>query len=224
MSRTRFGAYVFPLEGCDAPPRIRRIGVYRERLLLTRAMDFLERAPRNLFFTGKGGVGKTSVACATAIALAARGRRVLLVSTDPASNLDAVETLALPPALVAAFDAAAPLARANFDVFPRSAKRGILAWIHTATKPETRRTRSVETVTLAAKNPRANPWRPQRVGGGPTRRGRRAPWVGQGARRNGDVRQRSTSSTRPDTTRSAPMTGHAIGCMRPSASNIWLPK
>jgi arsenite-transporting ATPase len=53
-------------------------------------MDFLERAPRHLFFTGKGGVGKTSVACATAIALADRGRRVLLVSTDPASNLDEV--------------------------------------------------------------------------------------------------------------------------------------
>jgi arsenite-transporting ATPase len=53
-------------------------------------MKFLERAPRNLFFTGKGGVGKTSVACATAIALAERGRRVLLVSTDPASNLDEV--------------------------------------------------------------------------------------------------------------------------------------
>lgn len=53
-------------------------------------MDFLERAPRNLFFTGKGGVGKTSVACATAVALAERGLRVLLVSTDPASNLDEV--------------------------------------------------------------------------------------------------------------------------------------
>ena len=53
-------------------------------------MQLLERAPRNLFFTGKGGVGKTSVACATAIALAERGRRVLLVSTDPASNLDEV--------------------------------------------------------------------------------------------------------------------------------------
>lgn len=53
-------------------------------------MDFLERAPRNLFFTGKGGVGKTSVACATAVTLAERGRRVLLVSTDPASNLDEV--------------------------------------------------------------------------------------------------------------------------------------
>ena len=43
-----------------------------------------------LFFTGKGGVGKTSSACATAIALAETGKRVLLVSTDPASNLDEV--------------------------------------------------------------------------------------------------------------------------------------
>ena len=42
---------------------------------------------RYLFFTGKGGVGKTSTACATAVALADRGSRVLLVSTDPASNL-----------------------------------------------------------------------------------------------------------------------------------------
>jgi arsenite-transporting ATPase len=41
-----------------------------------------------LFFTGKGGVGKTSLACATAVGLADRGRRVLIVSTDPASNLD----------------------------------------------------------------------------------------------------------------------------------------
>ena len=43
-----------------------------------------------LFFTGKGGVGKTSVASATALRLAAEGRSVLLVSTDPASNLDDV--------------------------------------------------------------------------------------------------------------------------------------
>ena len=40
-----------------------------------------------LFFTGKGGVGKTSLACATALKLADEGKRVLLVSTDPASNL-----------------------------------------------------------------------------------------------------------------------------------------
>lgn len=41
-----------------------------------------------LFFTGKGGVGKTSLSCAVALDLADRGKRVLLVSTDPASNLD----------------------------------------------------------------------------------------------------------------------------------------
>jgi arsenite-transporting ATPase len=53
-------------------------------------MRFLESPPRFLFFTGKGGVGKTSVACATAIRLAAAGKRVLLVSTDPASNVGQV--------------------------------------------------------------------------------------------------------------------------------------
>lgn len=53
-------------------------------------MEFLKHTTRNLFFTGKGGVGKTSVACATAVQLADAGKRVLLVSTDPASNLDEV--------------------------------------------------------------------------------------------------------------------------------------
>ncbi|MBT2579849.1 arsenical pump-driving ATPase [Bacillus sp. ISL-8] len=43
-----------------------------------------------LFFTGKGGVGKTSTACATAITLADMGKQVLLISTDPASNLQDV--------------------------------------------------------------------------------------------------------------------------------------
>ena len=52
--------------------------------------DFVQSPTRFLFFTGKGGVGKTSLACATAIALADAGRRVLLASTDPASNLDEV--------------------------------------------------------------------------------------------------------------------------------------
>ena len=53
-------------------------------------MNFLDQPPRFLFFTGKGGVGKTSIACATALVLAAQGRRVLLVSTDPASNVGQV--------------------------------------------------------------------------------------------------------------------------------------
>ncbi|HEY5441132.1 MAG TPA: arsenical pump-driving ATPase [Gemmatimonadaceae bacterium] len=48
-----------------------------------------------LFFTGKGGVGKTSVASATALRLADAGRTVLLVSTDPASNLDDVFGMAV---------------------------------------------------------------------------------------------------------------------------------
>ena len=51
---------------------------------------FLESPTRYLFFTGKGGVGKTSLSCATALKLSEAGRRVLLVSTDPASNLDEV--------------------------------------------------------------------------------------------------------------------------------------
>lgn len=53
-------------------------------------LKFLNQPPRFLFFTGKGGVGKTSLACATAIALADAGQRVLLVSTDPASNVGQV--------------------------------------------------------------------------------------------------------------------------------------
>ena len=58
-------------------------------------MQLLEHAPRHLFFTGKGGVGKTSLACACALALADAGKRVLLVSTDPASNLDEMLGVAL---------------------------------------------------------------------------------------------------------------------------------
>ena len=56
-------------------------------------LDWSVRPTRFVLFTGKGGVGKTTVAAATAVALADEGLRVLLVSTDPASNLaDVFET------------------------------------------------------------------------------------------------------------------------------------
>lgn len=51
---------------------------------------FLINPTRFVFFTGKGGVGKTSIACAMALALADSGKSVLIVSTDPASNLDEI--------------------------------------------------------------------------------------------------------------------------------------
>ena len=62
-----------------------KLKVYRKRL-----MKFFRQPPRFLFFTGKGGVGKTSIACASAVQLADAGQRVLLVSTDPASNVGQV--------------------------------------------------------------------------------------------------------------------------------------
>ena len=58
-------------------------------------LSLLKSGPHFMFFTGKGGVGKTSLACACALALADAGRRVLLVSTDPASNLDEMLGVAL---------------------------------------------------------------------------------------------------------------------------------
>ena len=53
-----------------------------------RGLGFLNQPTRHLFFTGKGGVGKTSLSTATALMLADAGKKVLLVSTDAASNLD----------------------------------------------------------------------------------------------------------------------------------------
>lgn len=67
-----------------------------------------------LFLTGKGGVGKTSVACATAVALADAGRRVLLISTDPASNLQDVFSMELSDKAVP-IPEAANLLVANLD-------------------------------------------------------------------------------------------------------------
>jgi uncharacterized protein YdeI (YjbR/CyaY-like superfamily) len=78
------------------------------------------------------------------------------------SKLDAVEALEVPPDLAEAL-AAYPSATANFDAFPRSAKRGILEWILNAKKPETRAQRVAETARLAEDNVRANQWRPKDV-------------------------------------------------------------
>ena len=50
----------------------------------------INKIPKFLFFTGKGGVGKTSMSCTISVSLALKGKKVLLISTDPASNLDEV--------------------------------------------------------------------------------------------------------------------------------------
>ncbi len=71
------------------------------------------------------------------------------------SALDAVEALEVPPDLGAAL-AANPAAQQHWDAFPRSVKRGILAWIATARRPETRARRVAETARLAADNIRAH--------------------------------------------------------------------
>ncbi|MEX1166071.1 MAG: TRC40/GET3/ArsA family transport-energizing ATPase, partial [Hydrogenophaga sp.] len=62
---------------------------------ISKLPGFATAPTRFLFFTGKGGVGKTSLSTATAIALADVGKRVLLVSTDAASNLDEMLGVAL---------------------------------------------------------------------------------------------------------------------------------
>ncbi|HEY6896031.1 MAG TPA: arsenical pump-driving ATPase [Rhodocyclaceae bacterium] len=75
---------------------------------------FLDRTSRYLFFTGKGGVGKTSLSCAVGLKLAEAGKRVLIVSTDPASNLDEVLGVALGGAPTA-IPGAPGLAALNID-------------------------------------------------------------------------------------------------------------
>ena len=62
---------------------------------MSTQLRFLDHPTRHLFFTGKGGVGKTSLSTATALRLADAGLRVLLVSTDAASNLDEMLGIAL---------------------------------------------------------------------------------------------------------------------------------
>lgn len=74
------------------------------------------------------------------------------------TKLDAIEELEIPEDLAAAL-AEYPSAAANFLAFPRSTKRGILEWISTARRPETRMRRIAETARLAEQNERANQWK-----------------------------------------------------------------
>lgn len=83
-------------------------------MLTVKPFDFQTIEPtRYVFLTGKGGVGKTSTASSLALTLANRGKQILLVSTDPASNLQDVFEMELDetPRLVTG----TTLAIANFD-------------------------------------------------------------------------------------------------------------
>lgn len=73
------------------------------------------------------------------------------------SRLDDVENLVVPGDLAAAFDRH-PGSSGHWDAFPRSARRGILEWIVSAKRPETRAKRVEETARLAARNQRAAQW------------------------------------------------------------------
>jgi uncharacterized protein YdeI (YjbR/CyaY-like superfamily) len=78
---------------------------------------------------------------------------------DGTSNaLDGVEALEEPDDLRRALDAQ-PVARENWNAFPRSTRRALLEWIHAAKRPETRTRRVAETVKNATLNVRVTQWR-----------------------------------------------------------------
>jgi len=81
----------------------------------------------------------------------------LAKKTGTWTALDEVEDLTEPPDLAAALDAD-PEARRHWDGFPRSARRGILEWVVSAKRPQTRDKRIRETAELAARGERANQW------------------------------------------------------------------
>lgn len=94
--------------------------------------------------------------------MASAGQAVIdaAVADGSWSSLDDVENLVVPDDLGAAFDAV-PGARAQWDGFPRSAKRGILEWISLAKRPQTRAARIAETADKAGRGERAAQWSPK---------------------------------------------------------------
>ncbi|WP_248283394.1 YdeI/OmpD-associated family protein [Cryobacterium arcticum] len=80
------------------------------------------------------------------------------ISNGSWALLDDVEDLIVPPDLAEALGENPP-ARANWDQFPPSARRGILEWIIQAKRPQTRATRILETAQLASQNQRAAQWK-----------------------------------------------------------------
>ena len=102
---------------------------------------FVKEPTRHLFFTGKGGVGKTSLSTATALALADAGREVLLVSTDAASNLDEMLGIELRNTPVAV-PGAPGLSVLNIDpdTAAESYRQRVLAQMDAATSEEERAT------------------------------------------------------------------------------------
>lgn len=100
-------------------------------------MNWLHAPTRFLFFTGKGGVGKTSVSAATAIALADSGKRVLLVSTDAASNLDEMLNMRLSnQALAVPGVPGLELINIDPDVAAQAYRQRVLAQMGPAAAPE----------------------------------------------------------------------------------------
>jgi uncharacterized protein YdeI (YjbR/CyaY-like superfamily) len=88
------------------------------------------------------------------------GRRLVEIAEADGgwTRLDGVEALEAPPDLAAALEAAPP-ARAHWDAFPRSVRRGVLEWIVNAKRPETRAARIAETARLSVENVRPLQWR-----------------------------------------------------------------
>lgn len=100
-----------------------------KRDIMFKSFNILDiKLTKYLFFTGKGGVGKTSAACATAVALVDAGKKIMLISTDPASNLQDVFNTELNNKGVAIFGAA-NLIVANFDPEAAAAeyREGVIA-------------------------------------------------------------------------------------------------